>query len=116
AQDIADSADAKQRAKCFDDGAIYTIAIHESSATFVLAQQLQALLTLHIVNAHERVHIVDVVNPGDMLIANTLNIMDTVAVIVESGALDWLQADDLVIGKGLFEPIPCCNRPGTAHR
>ena len=116
AEDIANAADAEQALKLFDQRRIDAVALDQHRASGRFGQHLQALLAFHVVDAHQRVHIEDVVNPGDMLVADALNVVRAVAVVVERRALGRLQTDDFVIRPDLLEPIPGGDRPGAAHR
>src|SRR5262245_45310325 len=79
-------------------------------------EQLQSFFALDVVQTHDRIHVHHVVNPGYVLVADALNVVSAVAVVIKRRALDRFEADDAHVGPDLFEAVAGRNRPGAAHR
>ena len=94
----------------------YAVPLDHGLPSGFLDQELQSLLALDVIDTHDRIHVHHVVDPGDVFVADALDVVTAVAVPVERGTLDGFEADDLVIGPDLLQAVTGCDRSGGAHR
>src|SRR5262249_41555213 len=68
-----------------------------------------------VVDAHEVVRIVDVVDPGHVLVADAFDPVSAEADVVERRALDRLESDDRAAREDLLDPVAGGDRARPAH-
>ncbi len=106
-QHVAHTRDAKGLSHQADALLRHAISINHGLPPRLFGEQLQPLLALDVVNAHDGVHVHHVVDPGDVLVADALDVVAAVAVPVDGRALDGLQTHDLVLWPPLLQAVPC---------
>src|SRR5262249_17744515 len=94
-ENVAHSRNAEQLRHRFDRISRNAETLFENLHSDFVADQLQSFFTLHIVDAHNRVHCMHVVDPSYMLIADALNIVASVAVVEKSRTLNRLKSYSL---------------------
>src|SRR5262245_54301247 len=111
--DAGNSEDGPKLARlCFRDA----VAPRERLLPSLAGEQLQALFALDVVQTHDRIHVQHVVNPGHVLVADALNVVSAVAVVIKRRALDRFEADNAQIGPDLLQTVAGSDRSRAAHR
>ena len=93
-----------------------TVAVGQDLPAALLGQELQALLALYVVDAGDGVHLEDVVDPRDVLVADALDVVAAVAVPVEGRALYGFDADRPGVVELVFDALTRSYRAGRTHR
>ena len=93
----------------------YAVPVDHRLPARLLREQLQPLLGLDVVNAHDGIHVHHVMDPRDVLISDALNIVAPVTVPEDGRTLDGLQPHDLVVGPPLLQAVPCGDGPPRTH-
>ena len=77
-------------------------------------EEAQEPLAVLVVDGDGHVGVLDVVDPGDVLVADALNAVSAEAVVQDGGALEGLAYGQLQAGIALLEEVPGAHGPGGA--
>src|SRR5687767_7721061 len=93
-QDVTDAGDPENGAEAPKRFLRDSISPGERFLAGGSAENLQAFFARDVVQTHDRVHVEHVVNPGHVLVADPLDIVSAIAVVIQRRALDGFKTDD----------------------
>ena len=82
--------------------------------TFLAVKQAQQALGVFVVNVDDHVGVLDIVDPGDVLVADAFDAVATEAVIQNGRALERFADGELHAGITFFQKVACGHRAGGA--
>ena len=104
-QHIAHPADAKDTCHLPDLFFGDSISLDHRLPAGLFHQQLQALFGLDVVDAHNGVHVQDVVDPCYVFVADSLDVVPPISAPIYRRTLDRFESHDLMVRPYLFQPV-----------